>query len=221
MVRRQKMKSSMLDNLPKHNCAKPGNPFLGFATLDFDAMKQLVERNASREEIGAQVNTSIAADAAKNPNPTEPEAERFRDALLANVPFAIYCGACLTMISVINPKQVEQGDIVNANKDDLTPMASDEAITKRVHELRAELENLGRWGIVTWCDDDIVEALENAGVDPSTANIKSVREHFYVEQIDDRMTEVGWEVLAEAIGVLGLPTNSDADGEASGAKTRD
>ena len=57
---------------------------------------------------------------------------------------------------------------------------------------------------MSWNDGDIIEALKNAGVDPSPANIKSVRKHSYVEHIDDEMTAAGWRVIEEAINDLGL-----------------
>src|SRR5579872_5102427 len=58
------------------------------------------------------------------------------------------------------------------NKEDTMPneqekdpklTAKDTAIEDRVQELRSELEKLGRWEIVTWCDEDIVTALEHSG----------------------------------------------------------
>jgi len=104
------MKSKTIDDLPKHECSKTGSPWLGFAALDFDVMKQLVERNASKEEIGAQVNTSIEADATKNPNPTELEDQRFRAAILSNKPFAIYCGRCLELVCLIHPKAMKEAE---------------------------------------------------------------------------------------------------------------
>ena len=193
-----RMKNTRLEDLPKHKCAKPGNPSLGFAPLDFDVMKQLADRDASKEELGAQVNAWIAADAAKNPNPTEPEEKRFQAALYRNNPFAVYCRLCRQLLCLIHPEQV-----ANATAH-LTPTENEEATDDRVQQLRSELENLGRWGIVSWNDGDIVEALENAGVDPSSANITAVREHFSVQHIDDRMTEVGCAVIEEAINDLGL-----------------
>lgn len=81
-----------------------------------------------------------------------------------------------------------------SNVEDLTPKANEEAITKRVQALRCELEHLGRWGIVSWNDGDIIETLERAGADPTPENVKAVREHFFVEQIADRMTEVGFDL---------------------------
>ena len=92
----------------------------------------------------------------------------------------------------------------NEHERDLTPTANDKAISDQVQEHRAAIEKLGRFGIVTWCTDDIVKALQSAGADPSPGNVKAVRQHFYVEQIDDRMTEVGFQILADAIHALGL-----------------
>jgi|SRR5208282_521618 hypothetical protein len=102
------MKSKMFDDLPKHECLKPGSPRLGFARIDVDATKLLLDRDASKEEFRAQISASIAADAENNPNPTEPEAKRFQAALLANVPFAIYCARCLETICLIHPEQIEE-----------------------------------------------------------------------------------------------------------------
>jgi hypothetical protein len=45
--------------------------------------------------------------------------------------------------------------------------------------------------------------------------------NIFTFQIDDRMTEVGFQILEDAIRDLKLPTRSDSGGEASGAKTRD
>jgi hypothetical protein len=101
------MKSTMLNNLPKHKCAKPGKPSLGFAPLDFEVMKAKIDPDATKEEISAQVNAWIAADVTRNPHPTEPEAERFRAALVANTPFAVYCSACLETVCLIHPEQIE------------------------------------------------------------------------------------------------------------------
>jgi hypothetical protein len=99
----------------------------------------------------------------------------------------------------------------NEHENDPKPTAKDEAIDERVQELRSELEHLGRWGIVTWCDEDIVTALERSGADHTPENIKAVREHLYVESIDDRMTEVGFAVIEEAISDLGLVTGGVTD----------
>jgi hypothetical protein len=106
--KKNKREQSKLAGLPKHICAKSGNPSFGFAPLDFDPMKQLVERNASKEEIGAQVHTSIEADATKNPNPTEPVFERFKAALVRNIPFAVYCRACLELVCLIHPHEMTE-----------------------------------------------------------------------------------------------------------------
>jgi hypothetical protein len=197
------MKSKTIDDLPKHECSKTGSPWLGFAEMDLPTMKSLAERDASQEEFSAQMTAWIAADMAKNPHPTEPFDKRFQAALLTNTPFAVYRSACLETICLIHPEQVK-GGIANATAHDVTRIEKEEATNDRVQELRSELENLGRWGILSWNDGDIIEALEDAGVDPSPANIKAVREHFYVQHIDDRMTEVGWAVIEEAINDLGL-----------------
>jgi hypothetical protein len=99
-----------------------------------------------------------------------------------------------------------------SNLGGLTPSATDETSTSRVQALRSELELLGQWGIVTWCNDDIATALERAGADATPENIKAVREHYYVKCIDDRMTEVGFGVIDDAIQALHLAAHR-ASGE--------
>jgi hypothetical protein len=89
----------------------------------------------------------------------------------------------------------------------------EKAIIDLVQAHRAAIEVLGGFGIVTWSDRDIVAALERAGADVSPANVRSVREHLYVESIDDRMTEAGWAVIEEAISDLGLATGGASDGK--------
>jgi hypothetical protein len=56
-------------------------------------------------------------------------------------------------------------------------------------------------------------ALENAGADPMPENVKAVREHYYVDCIDDRMTEVGVGIIADAIHDLQLVTGGVPDEE--------
>jgi hypothetical protein len=106
--KKNKREQSKLADVPKHECAKPGSPSLGFAPLDFNVMKQLVDRNAGREEIGAQISASIAAAAAKDPNPTGPEEKRFREAIFSANPFAVYCARCLELICLIHPEQIDR-----------------------------------------------------------------------------------------------------------------
>src|SRR5579872_1238245 len=78
-------------------------------------------------------------------------------------------------------------------------------ISDRVQELREEIESLGRWGIVDWCNGDIAHALEDQYIDPTHEHIRKVWEHPYVIDIEERMTEVGLEVIDEAIQDLDLP----------------
>jgi hypothetical protein len=87
----------------------------------------------------------------------------------------------------------------------------EEMMSDQVQAHRAAIEKLGRFGIVTWCDQDIVTALENAGADPTPENVKAVRENLFVQSIDDRMTEVGFDLIAEAIKDLGLATGGAPD----------
>ena len=82
-------------------------------------------------------------------------------------------------------------------EDDLKLTPKDEVADARVKELRAELERLGRFGIVSWTDDDLIDALENAGATPTVQNVAAVRE--YVQDIADEMTATGWRVIEEAI----------------------
>ena len=104
--------------------------------------------------------------------------------------------------------------MANENEDAMKPTAKEDAIDERVQELRSELEHLGRWEIVMWCDEDIVTALERCGANHTPENVKDVREHLYVDSIADRMTEVGFSLIEEAIHDLGLvsPITPDKEG---------
>jgi transcription elongation factor Elf1 len=97
--------------------------------------------------------------------------------------------------------------IANTNdEDDLKLTITNEATEERAMAHRASLEQAGRFGIVSWTNNDIITALENAGTDPTPENIEAVREHYCVRHIDERMTETGWAVIEEAISDLRLVT---------------
>jgi len=112
-IKETKMKNTTLADLPKHRCARPANPRLGFAPLDSDVMQQLVDRNASKEEMSFEINARIAADAAKDPKPTESEENRFREAIFSNNPFAVYCAQCLELLCLIHPEEMKEGGVAN------------------------------------------------------------------------------------------------------------
>ena len=79
----------------------------------------------------------------------------------------------------------------------MKPMV-DEQTNNKVQSLRRELEKLGRWGIVIWSDVDIEEELRQLGNPVTPQMVKYVRN--YIEgEIEDRMTEVGWQFINEAI----------------------
>jgi hypothetical protein len=101
------------------------------------------------------------------------------------------------------------GDYIVCNDECRERAQREEAISDQVQEHRAAIEKLGHFGIVSWCQQDILTALTNAGADPSPENINAVREHFFVEQIADRMTEVGFQILADAIHTLRLAKTAE------------
>jgi hypothetical protein len=67
----------------------------------------------------------------------------------------------------------------------------------KAQELREELAKVGRWGIVTWNDGDLEEALFEAGLPVTEKTVAGLRN--MVDDVEDRMTETGFEVIAEAI----------------------
>jgi hypothetical protein len=68
----------------------------------------------------------------------------------------------------------------------------------KVQELRKELEKLGRFGIVCWCDADIEEELEQLNI-PATPQLVTWVRNYVKGEIEDRMTETGWSFINEAI----------------------
>jgi hypothetical protein len=100
------MNVNLINNLQKHRCGTSGTPSIGFAPLDPPAM-EMITRDASSQEVRSYVKICIEADLLKNPKPTEPDDKRLRAALLANVPFAVYCALCLTTICLIHPEEVK------------------------------------------------------------------------------------------------------------------
>lgn len=54
------------------------------------------------------------------------------------------------------------------------------------------------WGIVRWCDEDIAARLQEEGIKSTEHNINIVLNEVD-DYICDRMCEVGWEVIDQAI----------------------
>jgi hypothetical protein len=68
----------------------------------------------------------------------------------------------------------------------------------KAQELRQELAKVGRWGIVTWNDGDLEGALFAAGLPVTKESVTGLRQ-MVEDDVEDRMTETGFEVIAEAI----------------------
>lgn len=55
------------------------------------------------------------------------------------------------------------------------------------------------FGEVSWCDEDIKEALKRGKKKVTRANIDKIRDSFEARHIGDTMTEHGWEILSFAV----------------------
>ena len=83
----------------EHTLPTAGSPWIAFAPLDLGAVTTLPERNPGRQEVKHQLKVWAATHAAKDPNrPIESMSSRFRAAVLANIPIAVYCGLCFEVI---------------------------------------------------------------------------------------------------------------------------
>jgi len=107
------MKGEIFDRLPKHRCKKTGSPRIGFAPIDPAVVEAMIDRAASSAEVYAQVRVWIEADAAKDPDPIDTNVERFRAAMVRNIPFAIYCRQCLELGCLIHPEEMKDYDVQN------------------------------------------------------------------------------------------------------------
>jgi hypothetical protein len=83
--------------------------------------------------------------------------------------------------------------------------------SEKAMALREELEKLGRWGIVIWSDADIQEELEQLNI-PVTSQMVTWVRNYVKGEIEDRMTETGWQFINDAIHNI---TESEAKESAS------
>ena len=64
----------------------------------------------------------------------------------------------------------------------------------------ANNENKNEWfGIVRWCDDDIANAIETQGYEPTEENIAKVRNAVDTHHFVDWMIENGWEYIYQTV----------------------
>lgn len=63
------------------------------------------------------------------------------------------------------------------------------------------VDESGKWfGIVRWCDDDIIDALEDHNIEATPENISSVRAHLENEHwFTDCMIAAGWDYIDSLI----------------------
>jgi len=55
------------------------------------------------------------------------------------------------------------------------------------------------FGVVTWSDTDIASQLKEQGVKDTVDRIRVVRDSYLAQHIDERMVELGWGVLEQAV----------------------
>jgi hypothetical protein len=58
------------------------------------------------------------------------------------------------------------------------------------------------FGVVMWSDSDIASQLNEEGVEDTADRIRVVRESYLARHIDERMVELGWDVLEQAVSEL-------------------
>ena len=77
------------------------------------------------------------------------------------------------------------------------------------HECRSLVEKLmieqsSYFGTVRWCDDDIITALIDKGINPNADNVFKVRCNLTHHCLEDLMVERGWESIYAVIDNLNL-----------------
>ncbi len=88
----------------------------------------------------------------------------------------------------------ERKELTDAIMEPIEDMADD----CKTMALREELGKLGRWGIVIWCDEDIEEELNQLDIPVTPEMVNHVR-NYVKGEIEDRMTETGWQFINDAI----------------------
>jgi hypothetical protein len=69
---------------------------------------------------------------------------------------------------------------------------------EKAMELREELEKVGRWAIVTWNDEDLREALFEAGLPVTEESVIRLR-NYVKDEIEVHVTAAGVDYIAEGI----------------------
>jgi hypothetical protein len=83
-----------------------------------------------------------------------------------------------------------------------THKGQSEELDSAIDDFLHELSDDSKFGLVSWCDDDLRTAVERAGRDPNQvteAEMANVRETYYCRHIDDVMVEHGWDSIELAL----------------------
>lgn len=54
---------------------------------------------------------------------------------------------------------------------------------------------------VKWCDEDLKSAMISLGYEPTAKNIKNIKEHRLIKNVEEAMTRAGWEAIEETISL--------------------
>ena len=53
------------------------------------------------------------------------------------------------------------------------------------------------WGIVRWCEDDVIGCLEDHDIEPTPENVREVKDN--LGHMEDEMIEIGWDCIDTAV----------------------
>jgi hypothetical protein len=96
------------DEQTTHICTNTGNRSIGFCALDINTLENLVNANATADEMKTEIRKWIEVDAAINVPIEADDQEGYRVAFLralaSNNPFVIYCVLCFESFALISPQ---------------------------------------------------------------------------------------------------------------------
>lgn len=68
-------------------------------------------------------------------------------------------------------------------------------------DIREMAAHAGYFSIVLWQDEDIIEALANNGIEPTSENVQKLRDMIDEDDMCSYMIERGWDYIEQTINL--------------------